>query len=52
MKNDKLNKEEIISAEDILKDELENISGGAEDATHICLKGCVTGDKKEEEKVE
>lgn len=47
MNSEKLNKEEIIPAEDILTNELEEVCGGAQEALHVCLKGCVTGDKKD-----
>lgn len=39
----KINLTEIVPANDVLKEELENVRGG-EASTHLCLKGCVTGD--------
>lgn len=42
--NSKLNKEEIISANDLLSEELEQVIGGAESAEKdLCLKGCISG---------
>lgn len=42
--NSKLNKEEIIPANDMLSEELEQVIGGAESAEKdLCLKGCISG---------
>lgn len=43
----KLKREEIVSAEDVLTDELaEEIAGGA---SSICLKGCTGGDSSKKD---
>lgn len=47
MEDEKLSKEEIVPAEDVLTDELaEEVSGGE---TSICLKGCTGGDSSKKE---
>ncbi|WP_418895159.1 hypothetical protein [Limibacterium fermenti] len=53
MKISKIDIMEIVPANDVLMDDLDNIKGGRESAFHVCLKGCVGGETKpKEEEVE
>lgn len=38
---------EIIPASDVLTDELDGINGGKSSESSVCLKGCITGERKE-----
>lgn len=50
MKISKIDIMEIVPANDVLMDDLENIKGGS--GFNICLKGCVGGETKPKEEVE
>lgn len=44
---EKIKFEEIVPPSNVLEEELGNIYGGKSADSNVCLKGCVTGDKKE-----
>ena len=44
----RLSIEEIVPANDILRGNLEDVKGG--EGINVCLKGCITGEKKDKDK--